>query len=120
MGHLNLASNALQNLTGDEFNDAQQLTKLALSHNPLELKEGKVLVNVTDLEVLNLIGCNITELYNSTFAPNSGLLKLNLNKNPLPEVNSYLESQMELRIIRFLFFTFAEDQCARFSFIDKS
>lgn len=90
LDHINLASNALKNLSGSEFNDAQQLTMLTLNHNPLELYEGQVLVNVTNLEVLSLIGCNITELYNSTFAPNAGLLKLNLNKNPLPEVSQPL------------------------------
>lgn len=91
MDHINLASNQLQNLTGNEFNDAKQLTKLTLSHNPLKLEDGNVLVNVSDLEVLNLSGCNITELYNSTFEPNIELLSLNLNNNPLPEVSFYLK-----------------------------
>lgn len=81
-----MASNSLRKLSGDEFTEAKQLTKLTLSHNDLILEEGKPLVNVRDLEVLNLIGCNITELFNSTFAPLAGLLSLNLNKNPLNEV----------------------------------
>lgn len=73
-------------MTGNEFNEAKQLTKLTLSHNPLKLVEGKALINVSDLEVLHLVGCNITELYDATFEPLTRLLSLNLNKNPLDEV----------------------------------
>lgn len=76
----------MQNLTGNEFNAAKQLTKLILNDNPLELEEGKSLVNLSSLEILDLVGCNITELYDTTFEPLTGLLSLNLNKNPLNEV----------------------------------
>lgn len=81
-----MTANKLNALNGDEFINTQKLTKLVLSHNLNIVEKNKPLVNVSELETLELVACNITELSDNTFEYLSTLDDLNLRENQLDQV----------------------------------
>lgn len=93
-----MTANKLIPLNSDEFTDTQKLAKLVLSHNLNIMKSNKPLLNVTDLETLELVDCNITELSDNTFEYLSSLTDLNLKDNPLDQVNVNANKYLEYEI----------------------
>lgn len=73
-------------LHGDEFDHTRILNKLVLSHNLNIISKNRPLVKVAELDTLQLVGCNITELSDNTFEHLSSLYDLNLKDNPLEQV----------------------------------
>lgn len=98
METIDLTANKLIPLNSDEFTDTQKLAKLVLSHNLNIMKSNKPLLNVTDLETLELVDCNITELSDNTFEYLSSLTDLNLKDNPLDQVNVNANKYLEYEI----------------------
>jgi Leucine-rich repeat (LRR) protein len=98
-----LSSNQLTNLDPNVFAKSPNLRKLCLNYNNLSIPEDTSLLNQPALEELNLVGCNIEQLYESSFANLTGLLKLQLSKNPLDEVSVDLCLSLFKHVIFYIF-----------------
>lgn len=86
--HIDLSKNLLSTLDGDEFYEAKNLTNLSLSHNAIQYTNDAPILNVTNLKILNLVGCNLSEFKDNTFSALPTLLSLDLRENPIEPVNS--------------------------------
>lgn len=89
MDHIDLSWNSIRILSGDEFSEANELKKLSLSHNAIEIDENKPILNTRNLQILNLVDCNLTTLSDRTFESLGTLLSLDLRENPLESVNVF-------------------------------
>lgn len=87
MDEIDFSFNFLTELDPNLFETS--LTTLSFNHNPIIIRERGPLLNLPDLQILNLEGCNITNVHERTFLNLSGLISLNMANNLLDEVFYY-------------------------------
>lgn len=80
---LNMAYNEIKEVKNI---DAPNLTDLILDYNPIKVVKNEPLLQVTSIETLSLINCNITELYNETFSNLRELETLRLSSNNIESI----------------------------------
>lgn len=81
--HIDLSTNALKPLRGNEFSYAKSLAALLLTNNKNVIAKNVAIVQAPQLKTLSLTNCSITQLSNNTFQNLSSLVALYLDNNPL-------------------------------------
>lgn len=84
--HIDLTSNALKPLQGNEFSKARNLATLLLTGNKDVVTADVPIVQNFKLKTLNLANCSITHLSDNIFQNLSSLVALYLENNPLDSV----------------------------------
>lgn len=82
LDHIDLASNLLKPLSGQEFRQARTLTHLILANNTNVIDESTAFASHS-LHTLNLFNCSIVTLPERIFQNLSSLISLDLRENPL-------------------------------------
>lgn len=82
LDHIDLSTNALKPLHGNEFHQARSLTHLILANNT-NIIEASTAFASNSLHTLNLFNCNIVTLPERIFQNLTSLISLDLRQNPL-------------------------------------
>lgn len=85
--HIDLSSNALKPLRGNEFSKARGLATLLLTGNKDVVQPNIPIVQTHKLKTLNLANCSITQLSENIFQNLSSLMVLDLDDNPIDLVS---------------------------------
>lgn len=103
LDNIDLSNNNLTYINADLFIGTKNLSVISLAYNPLHLDAEQTFLNLPTLKQLNLQGCNLSNVYSTTFRNLTELTELNLHNNSFGD-NPNIEAFQPLKILHKLKF----------------